>query len=365
MDKPYVAGGAIYFRRGEQIVPANRDEISALIQKRSEASQRWERQLVMGAERADLDEKLMGDTARMAVESERWQGSPDDIDGFLHALGLATHGGVTNAALLLFGKQPTRLLPQARVRLLGMPEGKTGNRYSVDKIFDGCILRVAEQIPAALATHAGGIESRFSAENWRREDRPLYPMTALREGVMNALVHRDYSLSGSITISILPDSLLISNPGGLPAELTPSDLKKDHLSVPRNPDIAHVCFLHRLIEKVGRGTQRIVEDCRKARLRDPRWQSSGLETTLTFFAPTAASTRSRMEELSERQQQILDVLREKKHLRSGELAKLLGSGVTDRTVRNDLQTLVDAGLVVRRGRGRSTWYVPGPRVGSK
>lgn len=175
----------------------------------------WERQIVVGAEREDLDDKLIKETATMAVKAERWQGSSEDIEGFLHALGLSAHGGVTNAALLLFGKQPSRLLPQARVRLLVMPEGKIGNRYSVDKTFDACLLRIAEQIPDALASHTGGVLSRFSQENWQREDHPLYPMIALREGVMNALVHRDYSLSGSVSISIYPDSLQITNPGSL------------------------------------------------------------------------------------------------------------------------------------------------------
>jgi len=55
-------------------------------------------------------------------------------------------------------------------------------------------------------------------------------------------------------------------PEGLPDGLTPADLKRDHLSLPRNLDIAHVFFIRGLIEKVGRGTQRILEDCRNARL---------------------------------------------------------------------------------------------------
>ncbi len=362
MDKPYVVGGAIYVRRGAKTVPAARNEISLLIQNRADASQRWERQIAMGAEQEDLDEKLIRETAKMAVEAERWQGSPDDVEGFLHSLGLTSNGRVTNAALLLFGKQPSRFLPQARVRLLVMPDGKTGNLYSVDKTFDGSLLSVAGQIPAALPAHVGGVVSRFTEENWQREDRPLYPMAALREGVMNSLVHRDYSISGSITILILPDSLQILNPGGLPDGLTPADLKRDHPSLPRNPDIAHVFFLYGLIEKIGRGTQRIVEDCRKARLRDPKWQSSSLETKLTFFT---SSTGSRAEVLNERQEKILALLREKKQLRAGDLALVLGSEVTDRTVRSDLQTLMDGGWLVRRGRGRSTSYVEGPKAHAK
>jgi ATP-dependent DNA helicase RecG len=353
MDKPYVAGGAIYFRRGDRVLPATRDEISALIHKRSEASQRWERQVALGSDYEDLDEKLIRETARMAVESERWQGSSDDPEAFLHALGLIANGGITNAAILLYGKNPARVLPQARVRLLVMPEGKTGDRYTLDKMFEGCLLHIAQQIPVALSAYAGGVESTFSSEDWQRADRPRYPMTALREGIMNALVHRDYESSGSITISISPDSLRISNPGGLPDELKLPDLKRDHPSLPRNPDIAHICFLHRLIEKVGRGTQRIIEDCRKAHLKEPKWSSSPLETSLTFYSPAIGVNP---EELTERQGRILEILKSKGTLKASEMAELLGGNVTGRTVRNDLFALLEQQLIVRRGQGPSTTY---------
>ncbi len=305
-DKPYLVEGAIYLRRGGRVVAANRDEIGQLIHRRAEVGQRWERQLSMGAEREDLDEQLVLQTLRFAVDSQRWQGGTDDSTGFLNSLGLIEQGGVTNAALLLYGKTPSRTLPQARVRLLVMPEGKTGNRYVVDRLFERCLLQTAMELPQALGVHVGGVESRFS-KGWQRSDRPMYPMTALREGIMNALVHRDYTLSGSTVVSVLQDELQISNPGGLPNELKPSDLKKQHPSLPRNPDVAHVCFLHGLIEKVGRGTQRIVEDCREAKLPGPKWQSSSFETTLTLYSPVARGQRAE-HELNDRQQQILAAL---------------------------------------------------------
>ncbi|MBI1851996.1 MAG: putative DNA binding domain-containing protein [Planctomycetes bacterium] len=351
VDKPYVAGGSIWVRRGTEIgVAATPDEISSLISKRVSTSQRWERQIAAGVERADLDEALIEETAHLALESDRWAGERRDTTEFLSALGLAVNERVTNAALVCFGKQPTRFLPQARVRLLVMPEGKTGDRYALDKVFEASLLRVAEEIPSALTVHAGGVTSQFVAEDWKREDRPRFPMAALREGVMNALIHRDYASTSSITVSILPDSLVISNPGGLPPGIKPADLKHVHPSVPRNPDMAHVCFVRGLIEKIGRGTQRIVEDCRAAGLREPRWESTPLQTTLTFFAGGAAAT------LSARQEKILVAVRDAKQMTALDVAKLLG--VTDRTARNDLQALVDGGWLVRKGKARSTRYSP-------
>jgi len=356
-DKPYLVQGAIFLRRADRTMHATRNEISSLIQKRSESSQRWERQIAMGADLEDLETGLIRGTAILAMEVKRWQGSPNDTEGFLHSHGLLLNGGVTNAALLLFGEKPSRLIPQARVRLIVMPEGKTGNTISVDRTFDMSLIRTTEEIESAFAAYVGGVSSTFAETSWQRTDRSLYPMSALREGVLNALVHRDYSLNGTIIISITPDSLQITNPGGLPSGLTTADLKRDHLSMPRNPDIAHIFYLRGLIDKIGRGTQRIIEDCRKAHLREPKWQSSEVETKLSFF--TTAKSIS-LEQLNERQQKIVALLKEKTPLRVSDLVGSLGGNITERTIRNDIQALVDGGWLVRRGRGRSTSYVAGP-----
>jgi ATP-dependent DNA helicase RecG len=257
---------------------------------------------------------------------------------------------------VLFGFSPTRWLPQARVRLLVLPKGKTGDHHAVDRLFEKNLLRVAQQIPDALAVYTGGVESTFSKQNWQRAERLIYPGTALREGVMNALIHRDYARNGTIIISIRPNGIKITNPGGLPDELKPSDLKRDHASVPRNPDIAHVCYLRKLIEKIGRGTQRIVEDCRKAKIKDPKWETSPLETTLSFFASTTSTAPATLENLSDRQRKIIDALKSKGSLKALDIAEVLGSGVTDRTIRNDLLALVERGWLAKRGQGPSTSY---------
>lgn len=358
MDKPYVTGGAIYYsRRGERVVPATRDEISELIRKRADASQRWERQLVVGAGLDDLETGLIAETAQMAVDAERWQGNPSDTAAFLHSLGLFENGGITNAALVLFGANPTRWLPQARIRLMVLPTGKAGDQHSVDRVFDKNLLRVAQQIPEALAVYVGGVESSFTDRSWQREERVLYPGTALREGVMNALIHRDYARSGTIIVSIRPKGVKIANPGRLPDELKPSDLKRDHASVPRNPDIAHVCYLRKLIEKIGRGTQRILEDCRKAKIREPKWETSPLETALSFFASTPSIAPTSAAGLNDRQRKIIEALKPKGSLKALSIAEVLGGGVTDRTIRNDLRVLVERGWIARRGQGPSTMYV--------
>jgi ATP-dependent DNA helicase RecG len=235
-------------------------------------------------------------------------------------------------------------------------QGKTTRRrYDRDETFESGLLKMAEEVAAALAALAGGVRSEFSPGSWRRSDRVLYPAAALREGVMNALVHRDYASNGTVLVQVLPDSIQIDNPGGLPDNMSVADLRRSHLSLPRNPDIAHVCFLHGLIEKLGRGTQMILQECRSARLKDPKWSSSALQTSLTLFAPAGAAG-AEPADVSERQKLILKVLGKVESAKASEVAALLGQDVTERTVRSDLLTLVERGLLVRRGQGPSTTY---------
>jgi ATP-dependent DNA helicase RecG len=343
-DQPYIANGAVYIRRGERIETASRDEMTRIISARAKANHRWERQMVVGVDSKELDHALIRETIRLARQAERWSGVADDVDEFLAAMGLSESGGF---------KRPTRLLPQVGVRLLVLPEGKTGGRYTLDKWFDSCLIRLATEIPKALAPIIGGVESTFSEDSWQRKDRPRYPSFAVREGIMNALVHRDYVSTASILISVHPDSIEITNPGILPNHLKPADLRKDHLSTPRNPDLAHLSFLHGLIEKVGRGTQKIIADCREARLRDPKWVSTGATTSLTLYGPASIDITI---DLNERQQKILSLLASGERMRGTDLAKKVDPNVSTRTIRTDLLALVQSGRLVQRGRGRNTSY---------
>lgn len=355
-DKPYVTDGAIYLRRGDRTMPASRDEISDLIRQRVVAAARWERQIALGATPADLDDAMVRTTLEAAVAAGRWQSTEKDTGGFLERLGLVQGADVTNAALILYGRNPTLLLPQARVRLLVADQGKTARRgYKRDVTFESGLLKMAEEVEGALGALAGGARSEFSSTSWKRSDQVFYPPAALREGVMNALVHRDYSLNGSVLVQVLPDAIQIDNPGSLPDNMSVSDLRRSHLSLPRNPDIAHVCFLHGLIEKLGRGTQMILQECRDARLKAPKWSTSALQTSLTLFAPTGTADAGRVE-LTERQKLVLEVVIKLEPVKASDVAAALGQKVTERTVRSDLLALVEHGMLVRQGQGPSTTY---------
>src|SRR5690606_26151867 len=143
----------------------------------------------------------------IASDAGRWSGDVSDPEAFLANHGLLESGRITNAAVVLFGKSPTRFLPQTRVRIVEMPEGKTGDEYDFDQMFDSCILRLVDEIEPVITARIGGVSSRFVDDSWERKDRILYPPKAIREAILNAIIHRDYRMSGSILISILPSVL--------------------------------------------------------------------------------------------------------------------------------------------------------------
>lgn len=113
---------------------------------------------------------------------------------------------------------------------------------------------------------------------------------AIREGIVNAFAHRDYSsFSGGIKVEISPVRLQIWNSGSLPDGVDADKLQQGHISVLRNPDIAHALYLQGYMEKLGRGSVLIRQACEDNGLAPPVWYSEGSSgVTLTFFTPEVA-----------------------------------------------------------------------------
>jgi ATP-dependent DNA helicase RecG len=279
---PYLVNNTIYIRKGGRTAKASSNDISKLILERQKTERHWERQPALGVEMEDLDELTLRDTLRDLEKTGRGKSFPlDQAEEFLRYYGLLQHGSLTNAAVVLFAREPARFLPQSRVRLTVFSGSKASDTFPYDRLLEGNLFRNIDDITNFFEVNIP-VSSHFSDRSWKREDVP-YPKAALREGLLNALIHRDYAnVSGSVLVAFYPDHLEMTNYGELPAELTPADLARNHLSLPRNPDIAQICFLRGWIEKIGRGTLKMIEDCQAKGFPAPVWQSRPGVTTLTF-----------------------------------------------------------------------------------
>ncbi|KXK45877.1 MAG: hypothetical protein FNNCIFGK_00323 [Bacteroidia bacterium] len=287
--QPYLYNGSIFYRKGDQTVKATSLQIAELIHGRQKSETHWERQPALGVDLEDLDQKLIQSVIKESSDNHRGNFEGKRVIDFLSHYGLYQNGSFTNACVVLFAKNPTKYLPQVRVRLTEYGEGKTGNSLLRDEVFEGNLFTIQDKLERYIENL--GVRSVFDKNQWKRIDFK-FPPKALQEGVINALMHRDYSShSSSVAISIYPDSFVISNSGHLPDDLKVSELKKSHRSHPVNPDIAHIVFLKGLIDKLGRGTIRVVELCRAEGLKDPVWKDTIDGVTLTFNGPKALAAK--------------------------------------------------------------------------
>jgi ATP-dependent DNA helicase RecG len=281
--QPYIYDGSIYYRKGIRTQKATSKEVSDLIHDRQISEQHWERQLALGVSLYDLDSKLILKTITEAGKNYRSSFESNDVLEFLTHYGLYINGSFTNACVVLFAKNPSKFIPQIRVRLTEYAEGKTDDALIRNEVLDGNLFYIRDTLEKYVNNL--GVRSVFDKKQWKRLDFS-FPKRALQEGIINALMHRDYSrISGSITISVYPDKFIISNSGKLPDDLEVKDLKKNHDSHPVNPDIAHIVFLNGLIDKLGRGTIKMIEECKDIGLRVPVWKETSNSVVLTFNGP--------------------------------------------------------------------------------
>jgi len=278
-NKPYYFKNTIYTRRGAETIVSKGAGIDNLLDERKSSEQRWERQAVLGATFDDLDLEEVKKSLE-AYKNYATDTTITDPESFLINRGLIVNGNITNACMVLFGKNPTRFIPQSRIKLVVHPGNTSGDTFIENTVFEKNIFHNIESI---LSQFDSVIGKEIKIEGAFRTEKKRYPEKALREGLLNAIVHRDYSdLKGFLTISIYSDRLVITNYGGLPEELTVKDLKTEHNSILRNPYIAQMCFYRRYIEMLGTGTQRMIRECKSEGFKIPVWKSKDNILELTF-----------------------------------------------------------------------------------
>lgn len=277
-NKPYYFKNNIFIRKDSQTIKS-KNAIATLLNEKLNTEQRWERQAVLGAsmEEIDIDEVQKSMTAYENYGSNIKSASPEQ---FLISRGLIVNGNITNACMVLFGKNPSQFIPQSIIKLVVHPGNQSVDSFKENRIYNGNLFQNVRQILIGFDTFIGKdniIEGAF------RNEKKRYPEKALREGLLNAIVHRDYSASQSfLAIEIFSDRLVIRNYGGLQNEMTVSDLKREHNSILRNPDIAQMCFYNNLIEMMGTGTLRMIRNCKEEGFQIPKWKNAKNILELTF-----------------------------------------------------------------------------------
>lgn len=280
---------------------------------------------------------------------------PSDPQGTLRNLNLLEGERLKNAGVLLFAKRPQRLFPQAQVRI---------GIFRKDEILDSHDFTgtLWEQMDGAMARFRQMLKVRFeievkepSLEGLQRKEVWEYPLEALREALVNALIHRDYTYPADIQIRLEEDQLEVWSPGELPSSLTPELLYQPHSSVLRNPLIAQAFYFAGVIERWGTGTTRIVRLCREQGLPEPEFANRQGGFQVTFLKDPYTAERLRRLGLNERQ--IKAVMYVKEHGSIGNKEYQTLTGIAKATASRDLDDLVKREIFVKIGKtGRGTYY---------
>lgn len=272
-QKPYSYKGEIYHRMSN----AHTSGISQIIKERKDADTNWERNPVLGADISDLDMEQLHNT----MEMYRTDSSILNygVEEFLVETGLMQNGNLTNACIVLYAKNPMRFVVQSGIRL-SVFSSESPSDLVDSQNFDGNIFKNVNSIFQYIDNC---YSKTYKIDDIHRTERWNYPRVAVREGIMNAIVHRDYnSYQGFLQIYIYPNHLDIANFGVTKPIVSLIELGNPAYSMLRNPDIAYHCYYRRLIEMRGTGIPRMFNDCKANGFDTPIYSVDDQIVSLTF-----------------------------------------------------------------------------------
>lgn len=328
----------------------------------------WDSVPVPYANETDLDANAFKQFRRAAAKSGRMDAAilEDDPRRILENLNLLEGGSLRRAAVLLFHENPERFVPGAYVKI-GFFRSDADLIYQ-DEVHGNLFEQAHKTLDLLLTKY---MKAYIHYEGITRVERFLFPPEALRELLLNALVHRDYGSGVPIQIRVYEDQLRIWNDAQLPAGVTVEQLLASLASKPHNPLIAGAFFRTGDIESWGRGIEKVRTACAENNTDFPRFhfEPTGLMVMFKSQLPvesfTGLSSGSGLKEglvdglvdgLVESQQMILMLAAQSPGISKREMAQKIGISTT--AVDKNIETLKEKGLLRRIGSARSgSWQV--------
>lgn len=247
----------------------------------------------------------------------------------------------TCAGILFFAQNPQNFLPFSTIRLVHFKDSEM-REYLDAQTFSGTLPEIVEQVYQYLAKNIktlGGWMVGFKRMDFRE-----YPLEALREAIINAIIHRNYLASSEIKIFIFPDRIEIKNPGSFPPGVTPEH--PEHK--PRNPILAQYMYDLGYIEKYGAGIAKIKKLCREHPLVNVYYHIKPFFTNVTF-------KKDKKIKLDKIEEDILNIIKREGSASSGKLAREIK--LSRQTVVERLRNLANSGLIRKQGKGRGVKYL--------
>lgn len=354
--------GKFYTRSGSTTHELNGVELSDFLLRKS--GRTWDEIIVEDATIGDIDEKsLQGFLADCTEVGRLPDTSRLNTTEILEKLHLAKNGQLKRAAIVLFGKDPNAFFSNVQVRIGRFGEDNVDLRFY--EIIEGNLVYTLVEVQKQLDYKF--LKRSVKIEGMKRKEEDEYPLTAMREILLNALVHKKYG-GASIQVRVFDNQISIWNEGQLPSGWTEENLLTTHSSRPYNPLIAKACFAAGYIETWGTGTLRIIKACEDAGHQTPsvKVKDGGIEWTMwnkntwqtedgEDLELVSGRVNSHTRLLTKRQKEILNLIKVDKKLSRRKLAKILEINVS--AVQSHIDILKEKGVLIRRGGTRGHWEV--------
>ncbi len=357
-EKPVFYRNRAYKRGGKSTHKLNSSEIRNLA-KNSGKKSYWDEQICEEATLDDIDEeKVKWYMSRRKDVRGNSKPSGMPINNLLCNIGAVKKidGDFkpTNAGVLFFAEKPQRFIHQSRLRAARFSGRKVTRDFTDRNDYEGAVWEIVEGIERFFRNNIKTFGFRTELD-FKRIDKNEYPIIALRECVINALIHRDYNKPADTRVMIFDDRIEIINPGSFPEGVSPKNPKH----VPVNPVLSQLMYDVGLVEKYGTGIYMIREKCEEHGMPEPEYEIDPIETKVIFKSPGKAVLLSELEEHTEINQRMREGL--KYALREGSISnkeyrKI--NEVSHDTANNELTKLFELDLLDRVGEGRATRYKP-------
>ena len=352
--KPVAVRGRCYKRVGNSNRVMSPQEIAQM--HLNATGQTWDRLLAGNAGSGDIDPKKV-QWYLTRREEVRNVAKPQDMDVtelLRNIKGGNGEGTPTHAGILFFGNYPQRFLQNAQLRVVRF-KGISVTHPVIDRL--DCSGALWEMVDAAEEFIRKNIRllSFRTSRSFQRDDKFEYPLKALREAIINALIHRNYQKHADVRVFIFDTRVEVINPGTFPEGVSPDAPVHE----PVNPILSQFMYDIGFIERYGSGIKMMKRLSKEWGNKAPRYEFHPLETKIIFDSPIQETTFIEIDDISaqlnERQRNALFHVQKNGQITTKKYIEI--NHVSRGTAYTELRDLTNKGLLAAIGKGRGTKYV--------
>ncbi|GHT13792.1 ATP-dependent DNA helicase [Bacteroidia bacterium] len=353
--------GRFYTRNGSTTQEVKGNALQQLILTSNNLT--WDEIPISNASWSDIDSGAVKSFVRKAIQNNRLPTDIDETDTqqLFENLGLYKDGVLTRAAMLLFARKPIQYCFLA-VCKIGRFRGSSNTDLITDDVVECPLFLMPDKIMELLQSKY--LQRTFSYAGLQRIETLEYPEIALREAILNAVIHRDYGGNTFFTIKVFDNVLELWNEGELMPPLSIDKLKQQHVSRLRNKLIANVFYRSGQVESWGRGTLKMIENARNSGFSEPIFSESDGGVLVSFkninvtppITPliTPPITPLITPPITELEGKILGIIENNATITAQKLAVELNIGID--TVKEYIENLKNKNVLQRIGNNRTGYW---------